>query len=153
MKTKNIALALALSSLVTSAPCSGMDYVRGSYYVTTAMVKNNMMHARNWTNNFIAKCRARGILTAIAASFGIYNFEKTSGLNANKLNEYNVSELNDALIKVDQIGAEDGPSQKLNAIFDIIHKQYIAAQNRQQTEELTPEQEAAVAKMTNEMSK
>lgn len=144
MKTKNIAMIIIINSLMTSAPCHGMDYMNSSYNSLTSMISNNMMNARNWTSNFINSCRKVSILGTIYATFGIYDFNKITGLDKNKLGTYHPQELKNGMDRLNTMAIYGRSSQKLEDFYQDLQTQYLRAQNKEQTEELTPEQEAAL---------
>ena len=153
MKTKNIAIIVILSSFVASAPCFGMDYMRSSYNSATAMVANNIMHARNWTSNFIAKCRYVGILATLYATLGIYDFNKITDLDKNKLETYTPTELENGINRLNTMAQYGASSEKLDELFDIVQKHYLIAQSKEQEKNLTPEQKAALEKIEQELTK
>jgi hypothetical protein len=157
MKTKNIALIVIFSSLITSNHCSGMNYMSNSYNSATTMLSNNMIRARNWTNNFINSCRDISVLGTIYATLGIYDFNEITGLDENKLNSYNSAELKNAMQRVDKMAQYGASSPKLEIFFDKLEKQYLIAQSKElypteTTEDLDAEQKAAFEEIEKEIN-
>ncbi len=156
MKTKNIALIIIFSSLITSTPCSGMNYMSNSYNTTTTMLSNNMIRARNWANNFINSCRDVSILGTIYATLGIYDFNKITGLDEDKLDTYSKEELETGMHRINKIAQYGTSSPKLEIFFDKLQKQYLIAQTKEQTasmeEDFNAEQKSAFEEIEKEIN-
>ena len=140
MTTKNIAIALILSATITSAPCSGMDYMSKSYNAATAMVADNMTYARGWTKNFITKIRSIGILTTLYATFGMYDFNKITGLDKEKLESYNQEQLQEAMHKLELMRGYYPKAQELQTFQRKLHE----ASSQKEEEELPYNEEEAI---------
>jgi hypothetical protein len=156
MKTKNIALVVIFSSLIASTPCSGMNYMSNSYNTATTMLTNNMANARNWTDNFINKCRNVGILATVYAMLGIYDFNKITGLDEDKLNAYDKQELENGMNRLNTMAQYGTSSPKLEIFFDKLQKQHLIAQSKEQTasieEDFNAEQKSAFEEIEKEIN-
>ena len=119
MKTKNIAMLALLSTLITSAPCFA-----AKDNPITSIITGNLARARNWTYNFMYRCRNVGILATLYATVGIYDVKKISGLdaeNTEELKKYNDLAQLEAAKKRVEIMLEYGiESKKLNKFYSEI---------------------------------
>ena len=132
MKTKKIAMIILISSIMASETCHGMSYLSSSYNSLTSMISNKMMGARNWTSKFIERCQKIGILSTVAATFGVYSFKDISGLDYGALDTYKASMLKAAQDRVEKRIEEGGYSEKLAQYAKLLQAKYLATLNKEE---------------------
>jgi len=122
MKAKHITTIAIIGALIFSTPnLAALDNP------ITSMVMNNWNRARNWSNNFYHRCQHVGVLATIYATFGIYDFNKITGLNENTLNTYSSSELKNATNRVETMIKYGTWTEKLNQFFMDLQAKYLQA--------------------------
>ena len=91
------------------------------------LILRNIDRVRNWANNFYYRCQHVGVLATVYASFGIYDFNKITGLDENKLNNYNSNQLKNATNRVEIMIKYGAWTEKLNQFFMELQNKYLEA--------------------------
>src|SRR5438132_8058388 len=101
MKTKNMILIIMLTSLIASSEsCYSMASTEDTEDTENAKNMGYMERARNWASNFINGCRYVGILPTLYASMVVYDFNKITGLDENKLDTYKPATIENAMARI-----------------------------------------------------
>lgn len=135
MNTKNVAIMALISTLITSTPC-----VAEKTNPITSMITNNFTRARDWTSNLMQSCWNIGVLATLYAKVGIYDFNKITGLDENKLDTYDAQTLDKGLIRINKMAQYGATSKKLDEFFDKLQKYHLMAQSKEQTSDINLEQ-------------
>jgi uncharacterized protein with GYD domain len=111
MKRTHIAKIALFSAFIFSTPtfCAQDNPI-------TSMIMGNINRMRDWTNSFYTTCRDVGIVATIYATFGIYDFNKITGLDENKLDTYDIQQLKTAQQRVETMNIYALRSSALNAL-------------------------------------
>ncbi len=127
MTKKHITTIALISALIFSTP-----NFAAKDNPATSMLMSNWNRARTWSNNFYYRCQHVGILATIYASFGIYDFNKITGLDEDKLNSYSSSELKNATNRVETMIKYGAWTEKLNQFFMQLQGKYLEALHKEE---------------------
>lgn len=119
---KKIAFITVFNLLILSQSCISMDNQPNTTENTgiTSMIMNNLRHARDLTSYFFIKCYNVGVLATIYASLGMYDFNRISGLDENKLDTYSTPELEKAKQRIETMIQYSSDATKLQEFYSKI---------------------------------
>lgn len=128
MRSKNAIIMLVLSFFT----CYSMKDNVPADNSMTSMIKNHMIRARKWGHNFYMSYQEFGIVPTLSASFGMYDFQRITGLDENMLDTYSLNQLQNAADRIQRMMAYRGGSQKLADFLNKIESARISVEARQE---------------------
>src|SRR5438445_6765291 len=120
MTIKNKALIIFMSIFMMQQTCSGMSYIRNWYnsLTTKTTTVNAEEKSPSWIRGFLTKCYKVGIMPTISAAFGVYNFKTITGLDKDKLNNYDASAIEQAMDRIKTLARYGNACSTLNNFDD-----------------------------------